>query len=206
MVTALIRELITSGELAPGSPLRQRDLAARCSVSQTPVREAMRRLEAEGLVIGDTHRGFTVPEAASARPDEITEIRLALESLVAKFVVDKVDDNGVRQLVELNEILCALPEGDSRYDRLDRNFHVRVYEYSGSALLVAIMRLVWHAADGGRNVRLKDSDANSQHVDFLDALARRDSAAMTVAMREHVTGLKEISNHHSWQEGGNGGL
>ena len=67
MVAALIREQIITGELPAGAQLRQRDLAARCQVSQTPVREAMRRLESEGLVIGDTHRGFTVASRRKAR-------------------------------------------------------------------------------------------------------------------------------------------
>ena len=60
LVAALIRKLIITGELATGEQLRQRDLARRFSVSQTPVREAMRRLESEGLLRSDTHRGFTV--------------------------------------------------------------------------------------------------------------------------------------------------
>jgi pimeloyl-ACP methyl ester carboxylesterase len=62
LVAALIRELIITGELEPGEQLRQRDLAQRFGVSQTPVREAMRRLESEGLLLCDTHRGFTVVE------------------------------------------------------------------------------------------------------------------------------------------------
>ena len=52
-----LRDLIISGEVLPGEPLRQRDLAERFNVSQTPVREALRRLESEGLVRADLHRG-----------------------------------------------------------------------------------------------------------------------------------------------------
>ncbi len=81
MVAALIREQIITGELAAGEQLRQRDLAQRFQVSQTPVREAMRRLESEGLVIGDTHRGFTVVEPDDGRIEENFQIRAALESL-----------------------------------------------------------------------------------------------------------------------------
>lgn len=69
LVAALIRELVITGELAAGEQLRQRDLAQRFGVSQTPVREAMRRLESEGLLVCDTHRGFTVaaPELGRQR-------------------------------------------------------------------------------------------------------------------------------------------
>ena len=64
MVAALIRQLIITGELPAGGQLRQRDLAQRFGVSQTPVREALRRLESEGLVVGYSHRGFTVVASA----------------------------------------------------------------------------------------------------------------------------------------------
>jgi pimeloyl-ACP methyl ester carboxylesterase/biotin operon repressor len=73
LVAALIRELVITGELAAGEQLRQRDLAQRFGVSQTPVREAMRRLESEGLLVCDTHRGFTVaaPELGPRRTFDI---------------------------------------------------------------------------------------------------------------------------------------
>ena len=63
-----IRELIRSGDLMPGSVLRQRELADRFRVSPTPVREALRQLETEGLVTNELHRGATVARAAEAEP------------------------------------------------------------------------------------------------------------------------------------------
>src|SRR2546430_1337199 len=78
LVAALIRELIITGELETGEQLRQRDLAQRFGVSQTPVREAMRRLESEGLLRSDTHRGFTVAAPDLGRVEENFQIRAAL--------------------------------------------------------------------------------------------------------------------------------
>ena len=77
LVAALIRELVITGELEPGEQLRQRDLAQRFHVSQTPVREAMRRLESEGLLTCDTHRGFTVVAPDVGRVEENFQIRAA---------------------------------------------------------------------------------------------------------------------------------
>ena len=91
LVAALIRELVITGELAPGEQLRQRDLAQRFGVSQTPVREAMRRLESEGLLICDTHRGFTVVAPDVGRVEENFQIRAALESLGASLAARKID-------------------------------------------------------------------------------------------------------------------
>ena len=127
MVAALIREQIITGELTAGEQLRQRDLAARFQVSQTPVREAMRRLESEGLVIGDTHRGFTVVEPDEGPVEENFQIRAALESLGASLAARKIDAAGITRLQELNDQMRALAEGDPRYADLNREFHFTVY-------------------------------------------------------------------------------
>ena len=103
LVAALIRELIITGELDPGEQLRQRDLAQRFGVSQTPVREAMRRLESEGLLICDTHRGFTVVAPDVGRVEENFQIRAALESLGASLAARKIDPAGLDRLRGLND-------------------------------------------------------------------------------------------------------
>ena len=108
LVAALIRELIITGELAAGEQLRQRDLAQRFHVSQTPVREAMRRLESEGLVVGDTHRGFTVVEPDDGPVEENFQIRAALESLGASLAARKIDEQGLATLQALNDRMRAL--------------------------------------------------------------------------------------------------
>ena len=91
LVAALIRELVIAGELAAGEPLRPAGLAQRFGVSQTPVREAMRRLESEGLLVCDTHRGFTVAVPELGRVEENFQIRAALESLGASLAARKID-------------------------------------------------------------------------------------------------------------------
>src|SRR5512140_1972307 len=101
LVAALIRQLIITGELAAGGQLRQRDLAQRFGVSQTPVREALRRLESEGLVVGDAHRGFTVVEPDDGPVEENFQIRAALESLGASLAARKIDAAGIARLQEL---------------------------------------------------------------------------------------------------------
>src|SRR6266566_7037557 len=119
LVAALIRELIITGELAPGEQLRQRDLAQRFHVSQTPVREAMRRLESEGLVVGDAHRGFTVVEPDDRPVEENFQIRAALESLGASLAARKIDAGGIAALRDLNDRMRALADDDPRYADLN---------------------------------------------------------------------------------------
>ena len=115
LVAALIRELVITGELAPAEQLRQRDLAQRFGVSQTPVREAMRRLESEGLLVCDTHRGFTVVAPDVGRVEENFQIRAALESLGAALAARKIDPGGLDRLRELNDQMRALADDDPGY-------------------------------------------------------------------------------------------
>ena len=149
MVAALIRELLMTGQLGPGEQLRQRDLAQRFGVSQTPVREAMRRLESEGLLSCDTHRGFTVVVADLGQVEENFRIRAALESLGASLAARKVDPAGLGRLRELNEQMRTLADGDPRYAELNREFHFTVYEYAHSPLLLSRMRLLWASLHDG---------------------------------------------------------
>ncbi|ALG14309.1 GntR family transcriptional regulator [Kibdelosporangium phytohabitans] len=188
MVVALIRELIITGELAAGKQLRQRDLAARFHVSQTPVREAMRRLESEGLVVGDAHRGFTVVEADSGSTEENFQIRAALESLGAGLAAAKIDEAGIARLTELNERMRGLAEQDPLYSELNREFHFTIYEYAHSPLLLSLMRLMWQALHGGPRVTRSHAESIGQHELIVDALRRGDADDARKATYEHIMG------------------
>jgi DNA-binding GntR family transcriptional regulator len=199
MVAALIRELLITGELRPGEQLRQRDLAQRFGVSQTPVREAMRRLESEGLLSCDTHRGFTVVAADLGRVEENFRIRAALESLGASLAAGKVDPAGLRRLRELNEQMRALAaddDDDPRYAELNREFHFTVYEYAHSPLLLSLMRLLWASLHGGPRVSRTHAESARQHDQILAALAEGDAGAASARTYQHIMGadpVKEVS-------------
>jgi DNA-binding GntR family transcriptional regulator len=188
MVAALIRELIISGELTAGEQLRQRYLAQRFGVSQTPVREAMRRLESEGLVIGDTHRGFTVVAGDAGPAEENFQIRAALESLGAALAARKIDAEGIGRLRELNEQMRALADDDVRYADLNREFHFTVYEYAGSPLLLTLMRLLWASLQGGPRVSRTHAESARQHDAILAALKVGDADAASAQTYQHIMG------------------
>ena len=188
MVAALIREQIITGELAAGEQLRQRDLAQRFQVSQTPVREAMRRLESEGLVIGDTHRGFTVVEPDDGPVEENFQIRAALESLGASLAARKIDAAGLTRLEELNDQMRAMTENDPGYADLNREFHFTVYEYARSPLLLSLMRLLWASLHGGPKVTRTHAESARQHDAIVAALRAGDPAAAAAGTYQHIMG------------------
>jgi len=186
MVAALIRELIITGELTAGQQLRQRDLAQRFGVSQTPVREAMRRLESEGLVIGDTHRGFSVVTPDDGPVEENFQIRAALESLGASLAARKIDEAGLAELDRLNERMRSLADGDPRYAELNREFHFTLYQYSRSPLLMSLMRLLWASLHGGPRVLRTHAESARQHDAILDALRAGDADAASALTYQHI--------------------
>jgi DNA-binding GntR family transcriptional regulator len=193
MVAALIRELIFTGELQAGEQLRQRDLAQRFQVSQTPVREAMRRLESEGLVHGDTHRGFTVVEAEEGSTEENFQIRAALESLGASLAARKIDAAGIARLESMNTSMKALADDDARYAELNREFHFELYQYAHSPLLMSLMRLLWASLHGGPRVVRTHAESVRQHEALLDALRAADAAAAGALTYQHIMGVQHLT-------------
>jgi len=192
LVAALIRELVITGELAAGEQLRQRDLAQRFGVSQTPVREAMRRLESEGLLVCDTHRGFTVAAPELGRVEENFQIRAALESLGASLAARKIDLAGLARLHELNDQMRALPDDDPSYAELNREFHFTVYSCAGSPLLLSLMRLLWASLHGGPRVTRTHAESARQHDEILQALADGDAAGASARTYQHIMGADPV--------------
>jgi DNA-binding GntR family transcriptional regulator len=192
LVAALIRELVITGQLAGGEQLRQRDLAQRFGVSQTPVREAMRRLESEGLLVCDTHRGFTVAAPELSAIVENFQIRAALESLGASLAARKIDADGLVRLHDLNDRMRALPDDDPRYLDLNREFHFAIYEYARSPLLLSLMRLLWAALHGGPRVTRTHAESARQHDEILQALGNGDAAGASARTYQHIMGADPV--------------
>jgi DNA-binding GntR family transcriptional regulator len=192
LVAALLRELVITGQLTAGEQLRQRDLAQRFGVSQTPVREAMRRLESEGLLICDTHRGFTVVPPDDGRLEENFQIRAALESLGAALAARKIDSGGLARLRELNDTMRGLADDDQGYAELNRDFHFTVYEYAHSPLLLSLMRLLWASLHGGPRVLRSHAESARQHDGILQALSDGDAGAASARTYQHIMGAAPV--------------
>jgi DNA-binding GntR family transcriptional regulator len=157
------------------------------------VREAMRRLESEGLVIGDTHRGFTVVMPGDGPVEENFQIRAALESLGASLAAHKIDEAGLAELQRLNEEMRALADGDPRYAELNREFHFTLYQYSHSPLLMSLMRLLWASLQGGPRVVRTHAESARQHDAILDALRAGDADAASALTHQHIMGAERAA-------------
>jgi len=118
-----LRAAIISGELAPGTPVIEAELAARLGASRTPIREALRRLEAEGLLEPRGLRGSVVRELKSDQVECIFEIREALESLAARRAARTMRDSELRRLEAEVDRMRVSVDDPNEMEREDTAFH-----------------------------------------------------------------------------------
>ena len=187
-IAALLRELIISGDLKPGEQLRQRDLAERFGVSATPVREALRWLESEGLLRYDAHKGSTVVQLEAGATREKYQIRAVLEGLAASLAAPKISDEDIRELESYNEQLADANLTPSQINDLNRTLHFRVYEMAGSPLLLALMRLLWQSFPQGPQVARPRDESIAEHKQLIGALRDRDAARAQAITQQHILG------------------
>ncbi len=188
LVTDSLREMISEGELPPGSPLRQRELAERFDVSPTPVREALRRLEAESLVVFDAHRAVTVSMTSVEELEENHQILAALEALAGRLAVPRITDVDLAEITHLHQQIAACSPEDPQLVHLNRRFHFRIYECTGSPTLLLLMRLLWRSFPMGPQRGRPLHESVEQHAGLLRALAARDPEGVAAEIRDHALG------------------
>jgi len=188
MVTDALRELIIDRQLSPGAPLRQRDLADQFDVSYTPVREALRRLESEGLVVSDVHRGATVARTESDELEENYRILAALEALAGSLAVAKMTNDDLAEIETLYRQVAACRPDDDRLGELNRRFHFRIYECARSPMLLLLMRLLWRSFPDGPQAGRPHRESVRQHARLVRALKHRNEEQVAAIIRDHVLG------------------
>ena len=191
-VTVRLRQLILDGDLPPGTALPPTQLAPRLGVSVMPVREALRILEAEGLVTFLPRRGARVAELTEEDIEEIYLQRAALEGLAARLSVQHQRPEDVARLREAMEAMEAAQARGDLPDllRWDREFHRRQYDTSRRPGLVARILELWDAGRRSVALTLHSQDPmtwrTSSHRVILEACERGDAADAERLTRHHT--------------------
>jgi DNA-binding GntR family transcriptional regulator len=189
-VRATLRAAILDRTLPAGIRLVQSDLAAQLGVSTTPVREALRDLAAEGLVLLDAHRGATVRPLDIDEVREIYELRMTLEPLMVARVVDRITEEQLGRAEEIARRMST--ETDmSVWVNLNREFHAVFSEVDAKSRLAQILAGLRDSAAGYVAVSLdarpaQVAKANDEHHELLDIYKRRDRAAAIALTVEHL--------------------
>jgi DNA-binding GntR family transcriptional regulator len=198
---AAIRARIMSGEIPIGAQLRQADLAATLGVSRTPIREALRQLQAGGLIEVLPRRGAVVRVPAPWEVREAYEVRAELEGLACVRAVGEITSEQLDELRRTNDVLREGPspggEGISPTTVANDRFHTLVHEIAGNERLARTIRDINDAFP--RNVSalvLQDNPrlrANNlaQHERIVEALAANDAELVRQEMRDHVIAAGE---------------
>lgn len=189
-----VRRLIVSNRLPPGSPLRLASIADRLGVSVQPVREAVRMLAAEGLVVIEPHRGAFVARLSIEDVEELYAVRVALESLIARVATARLTDADIDALRARFAAMQAAQRRDDQaaFITADRAFHQHLYDLADRPRLLARILDLWDASNRARPLLYRSwlpiRDAVADHVPLLEAVERRDAEAADLATRAHLEG------------------
>jgi DNA-binding GntR family transcriptional regulator len=191
-----LRRLFAIGGLAPGTRLRQADIAERFMVSTTPVREAFASLAREGLVRQDAHRGVVVSAPSVDELRETFEIRGILEAFATHLAAQRLS---AEDLAALQEIVAEMRDASSgRYVDLNRQFHRRIYAAAGRPRLLEIIEQLREIAGNDLNVTVRRYGevyrhrVQSEHEAIVDALAKKDSELASRLVSDHVRQLTTL--------------
>jgi DNA-binding GntR family transcriptional regulator len=187
-----LRELIIEGELAPGTRLNERALGERLGISRTPLREALRVLAAEGLVLLHPNRGAQVVSLSGDDVRESFEVMSSLEALSGELACQRITDAEVAEIKALTfEMLACHARADlPAYYRLNRRIHDQINRAARNALLERTYRtlnLRIQALRFRSNFeRGKWNRAAREHLAMVEALEARDGAALAALLRTHL--------------------
>ncbi|MFN3606038.1 MAG: GntR family transcriptional regulator [Cypionkella sp.] len=182
-------DAIRSGDLPPGTRLLETDLAARLGISRTPVREAIRQLEADGLVTHLPRLGATIRSLSYAEVIELYEMRAVLEGTAARLAARSASDVELAELAALNDDLTAAQAGAPAQE-LNRQFHRTLIDAAKNRFLIKAMSALQKTLLILGPTTLTDTAraqaAVTEHRLVLAALQARDGAAAEAHMRAHV--------------------
>jgi DNA-binding GntR family transcriptional regulator len=189
-VADFLREGIISGMFPRGSRLKQAEIAERLRLSITPVREALKILEAEGYVTGNSYRGVCVAPFDASASEEVLELRLLLESRLIRATAEKVTPQDVSELRALAaEFDQAFKAGDRATARgINYRFHRRLYGIADMPQTLYFVQVLWarYPFDLINAVEGRGKFAAREHEEILRALSSGDVSAAMAAMRKHI--------------------
>lgn len=190
----MVRGRILTGALPAGTVVEQEGLARQLGLSTTPVREAMRRLEAEGLLHQVAHREMRVPGLTSREVIELYDVRLKLDPHAVSLGARNAED---AQRARVRELL-ELSQAGSSTDRLEHNYqlHRAMYVASDSAVLIEILDRLWDRSDRYRMILVRGEDtantAHAEHEAIVEAFCSGGATTAGRLLREHLAAARDV--------------
>ncbi len=187
-----LREAILKGELRPGERLMEIHLANRLGVSRTPIREAIRMLELEGLVLMIPRKGAEVAGISEQGLRDVLEVRRSLEELAIELACQRMADDDILELKKTQEeFRRAVRTADAMtIAETDEHYHDIIYNGTGNSRLIQILYNLREQMYRYRLEYIKDADKRQilvvEHDQILKAIQNRHVAEAKTAIREHI--------------------
>lgn len=188
-IARTLADRIVTGTLTPGERIRQDQVAAEFSASHVPVREAFRKLEAQGLVVGEPRRGVRVAPLDPSVVMEITEMRAALEAVALRYALPRLSQR------DLSAAAAALAEADTNRDIVlweaaNRRFHRALTAPCAMPRLMASIDDLHQVAARFLFATWKELEwkprSDDEHRRILAAVRKGDTARATATLRDHI--------------------
>ena len=187
-----LRDAILKGELEPGERLMEIQLAERLGVSRTPIREAIRKLELEGLVLMIPRKGAEVAKISEKSLRDVLEVRRSLEELAAELACQRMDAEALKDLEDAQKaFIQAVESGETMtMAEADEHFHDVIYMGTGNTRLVQILNNLREQMYRYRLEYIKDAEKRQillvEHESILRAIRSRHVAEAKEAVRAHI--------------------
>ena len=187
-----LRQAILKGEFQPGERLMEIQLAQRLGVSRTPIREAIRKLELEGLVVMIPRKGAEVAKITEKNMRDVLEVRLALEKLAIELACQRITDEEIKQLeissqqfyqTTVSKDLLTMAQADER-------FHDVIYNATKNKRLIQMLNNLREQMYRYRIEYIKDIETHEglvkEHEDILQALREKNLEAASAMIQNHI--------------------
>lgn len=187
-----LRRAILRGELKPGERLMEIQLANKLGVSRTPIREAIRKLELEGLVLMIPRKGAEVAEITEKNLRDVLEVRCALEELAVQLACERIDGEGVKELRDAGLHFKEVLDSDdiTQIAQADEAFHDVIFTATGNSRLIQLLNNLREQMYRYRIEYLKKKECYpiliAEHKEILDAIAGRDKERATRVTSQHI--------------------
>ena len=202
VVFRTLRAAIFRGELKPGDRLMEIQLAQKLGVSRTPIREAIRMLEQEGLAVTVPRRGAEVAGMTLKDMEDVLEIREVLDELAVQIACERINEEQLEQLARAKEVFeqCTREDDVKKLAEADVAFHDVIYEATGNPKLISLLNNIREQLYRYRVEYLKDASIYQElireHARIMDSVRARNAEQAKREMHVHVANqavaVKEI--------------
>lgn len=200
-VTERIKEDVANGVISPGELIKQTALAKRYGVSPTPVREALRILEADGVITYAPHKGASVREMTPESARDLYRLRAAVDQAATQMAVERMTPAGLaavrRKYNDISEAIEAKDRSPAQLSLLNRAFHFSIYEHA-STLVVQHLELLWSRFTPATTLFIDEKhavDLHGQHYEILEALESGDAELAGRLCAAHAMHAAELREH-----------